>query len=313
MKFTDAQPKPTSGKYAIPIVEGTATYREPLIISVYGNESGGKSRLIGTAKGKIGLVPLERKSRMSVFRAAEESGRIVKVPAIDLIRSARASFIETHPSACITPESVKAGKTMDDKVAERIAEQRMEAKHKDIRADSPMPECCQRCYYRWHAQRIKSVAYTFADDDEIETIAIDTFGQFVDDMYFACYGRNEKIAPLDKKSFNREVIEFINAINHKHLILIHHEDTVWKDNKPTERTKPKNSFNKIGHFTNVVVRMTRNKLAVGDQPMYSLFLEDCQANPGLIDLRKPLLTDDLITFPNLAAMIYDGSDPEEWE
>lgn len=315
MKFTNTQPESSKPKdYSIPIVEGTADYCEPLVISVYGNESGGKSRLIGTAKGKVGLIPLERKSRMSALRAAEEFGRKVKLPAIDLIRASRGALIETVPSQCITAEMVRKGKNqMTDEQAEKAAERKMEEKTSEIGLDSPMPECCQRCYYRWHAKRIKSVAYRFADDDEISTIAIDTFGQFVDDMLFACYGRNEKIMPLDRKTFNREVVDFINAINHKHLILTHHQETVWKDNKPTTRTKPKNSFAKIGHFTNVVLRMMRNKDATGDQPMYELYLEDCQANPALINLRTPLLVDDMITFPNLAAMVYDDSEPEEWE
>jgi len=285
-------------------------YQEPLIIALFGNQASGKSRLIGTAPGPIGLVPLERKSRQSVLDAAQEFGRKVISPSIDLIRTERAMLLDTIPFACVTEDSPEfKAYGAEDKV--KKAEYAMQAKAKEMRLDSEMPMCCQRCYYRWHANREKAVALQMAERPDIQTIAIDTFGQFIDDMYFANYGRNDRIAPLDRKSFNREVVDFINAINHKNLILTHHSAEVYKDNKPTGKTKPKSTFSKLGHYVSVEIEMLRDydaikfnqkKLETQEaRTVYTMVMKDCQANPSIIGLE---LTDDMISFETLALQVY---------
>ena len=302
----------------IPIVEASAAYQEPLVLSVYGSPGSGKSRLIGSAPGDIGALPMEHKSRQSIIKSAQEFGKRVLFPDVDLVRSGRALMVENIPATCITADSYKQ---YNAELAEKHAEYAMGEKLKNLPLDGRCPECCQRCYYRWHVNRVKSVAYRMAEMDNIKTIAIDPFGQFVDDMLFACYGRNEKIMPLDRRTFNREVIDFINAINHKNLILSHHVDTVWKDNKPTNKTKPRNSFSRIGHFTSVVCELRRdddalkyNHLKQPDddpKPVYWMRVMDCQANAGLIGL--DLLTDDGVSFKNLAMAVYEDSDEAAWE
>lgn len=293
-------------------------YQEPLVIAMYGDRAGGKSRFIGTAPGAIGVLPMEHKSRQSILKAAQEFGKRVIMPEIDLIRSARAALVATMPHACVTAEDFHGMKLED---AVKSAERAMQEKAKQIPLDGEQPDCCQRCHYRWHVNRAKSVAFRMAERDDIRTIAIDTFGQFIDDVLFANYGRNEHIMPLDRKSFNREVADFINAIAHKNLILTHHSATVWKDNKPTGRTKPMSSFSKIGHYVSVEIEMTRDDEALKRnqdpkrpegkdiESVYTLTVKDCQANPELVGL--DLLFDEGINFQNLAALVYPDA-PDGW-
>lgn len=293
---------------SIQIFEVATYHQEPLVMVVYGAEGCGKSRLMGTAPSTIGVIPMERKSRRSVVQSALESGKRVVMPQIDLIRTSRAMLIATMPEACIDPLSYKNMKLED---AVKKAEGEMQRKAEKIPLDGESPSCCQRCYYRWHANRTKYVGYMMAAMPEVKTICIDTFGQFIDDILFANYGRNERIMPLDRKTFNREVSEFINDLSHKNLILSHHAAQIWKDNKPTSKTKPQSSFSKIGHYVSVVVKMSRNEDKAEGEGRYTLTVEDCQARASLIGME--LLMDDQITFKNLAMQVYEDSTDEDWE
>ncbi len=293
----------------IPLVEVSANgsaYQEPLIVSTFGDEGGGKSRLIGTAPGDIGVIPMEGKTRASVLKAAAEFGRKVIMPERDLIRTGNAMILAMLPAACVTEDRFKSMRPED---AVKTAEREMEEISKEIRLDGPQPDCCARHYYRWHINRVKSVAFRMADTPSIRTIGIDTFGQWVEDCLFANYGRTDKIMPLDKKSFNQEVRDFLNAISHKNLILTHHAAQIWEQNKPTNKYKPASSFAKIGHYTNVAVRQSRRKVPVDGEPTYTLSVLDCTANVGLIG--TDLLYDGDITFSNLANAVFEDA-PDGW-
>jgi hypothetical protein len=114
------------------------------------------------------------------------------------------------------------------------------------------------------------------------------------------------------------VRDFLNAISHKNLVLTHHSATVWVENKPTNRTKPANSFSKIGHYTSVAVCQTKNRNprrdpATGElmDPVYKLQVMDCTANAPLSGMYE--LTDENVTFSNLAMAVYPDSEFETWE
>jgi len=304
-----------AGTNSVALVEMTA-YQEPLIVSTYGLPGAGKSRLIGTAPSTIGVIPMEHKSRGSIIRMAQELGKKVIMPEIDMVRTGNPMLIAMLPDECVTATKF-AGKNYKQEDMEKLAQREMDAISKNIKIDGEQPACCSRHYYRWHVNRCKGVAFRMAVMDEIKTIAIDTFGQFCEDTLYACYGRVDKIMPMDRKVFNSEIRDFLNAISHKHLVLTHHSSTVWKDNKPTSQTKPTNSFSKIGHYTSVAVHQERNdnprKDKAGNllEAQYSLTVMDCQANASLIGLE--LLYDSDISFSNLALAVHEESAAEDWE
>jgi hypothetical protein len=251
---------------------------------------------------------MERKSRQTILHVARELGKHVIMPAEDLVRPARAALSTTMPDSCVTPEQFTGDIKLEDK--KRMAENAMQQKQTRAPLDSAAPTCCIRCYHRWHANRTKSVAFRMADDPSIRTIAIDTFGQLIDDILFANYGRADMIRPLDRKQFNRELVDFINQISHKNLIFTHHSAAVYKDEKKTDRTKPMSSWNKIEHYVTVVAEMTRTekKEYTSEGPetkiSWQLKVNDCQANVSLIGYE---LADEMITFSNLAYLVYPES------
>jgi hypothetical protein len=294
-----------SATQPIKLLEADGSYQEPLIVSTYGPEGSGKSAFCGTAPGAIGVLPTEHKSRQSILKSAEEHGKRVILPEIDLVRSSRPMLLDSMPAACVVAEGGRANWTPAAVAGE------MARIGKSMTLDGDTPSCCQQHFYRWHVGRAKSVLFRMYDMVEIKTIVIDTFGQLVEDLLFANYGRTDSIMPLDKKSFNQEVRDLLNNLSGKNLILTHHESAVWKDNKPTTRTKPTSSFNKLGHYTSVMIHQKRDvSKALGDG-RYVVTVDDCQANVELIGL--DLLVDEGIAFQNLAALVYPESSGGEWE
>ncbi len=289
-------------------------YQEPLVISLCGDEGSGKSRLLGTAQGKIGVVPTERKTRQSVLAAARECGRVVVLPDEDLIRTGNPMLTTFLRPQCVNQDDKRyAGWTLPD------IQKKMQEISAGIKLDEPQPVCCLRHNYRWFADREKRVAYEFAARDDIKTIGIDSFGATVEDICYANYGQG--VGTLDPKEFgfaprqdmNQEIRAFLNAITHKNVILTHHLSAVWKDGKPTKQMKPTSNFSKIGHYASVSAKMTLNKEARVDEgePRYVLSILDCQANASLIGL--DVLFDENITFQALAALVYEDSEPEDWQ
>lgn len=295
----------------IKLVEAAMDYQEPLVISTYGGPGSGKSRLAGTAPGAIGLIPTERKSRQTVLRTAAEFGRKVIVPEIDLIRTDNPMLLGMMAQSCVVVGDDKHKNWTPGQIQDEM--QRLSAL---IKLDSARPSCCQRHYFRWHVQRVKSVAFRMADDPSIRTIVIDTFGALVDDISYANYGITGVIDPKEfgfapREDMNKEVREFLNCISHKNLVLTHHSSDVWKDGKPTNQTKPMSAFSKIGHYTSVMLEQVRNDKVAGDGAgRYVCRVKDCQANASIIGL--DLLMDEDVSFATLAQQVYPESDPGFW-
>lgn len=305
------QPAPTPG---IRIVEAHDDYQEPLIVCTYGEPGSGKSTLAGSGPGTIGLVPTERKSRQSVIRAAEVWSRKVLMPDVDLIRTGNPMLVSILPDVCITEDMQKYKGWKPSEI---------QAEMQDIASKitllGPQPGCCKRHYYRWHVNRVKSVAFQFATMEEVKTIVVDTFGQMMIDISYANYGQAPGV--LDSKEFgfaprqdmNHEALDFLNQICCKNVVLTHHAAGVWKDNVPVKgQTKPDCKFNKVGHHTSIMIEQWGpSSIPVGQTHRYGLIVKDCQANASLIG-RRDLLYDEDINLPNLALEVYKGSDPAFW-
>lgn len=316
------QPVPVNGTPAtstVRLVEAsTSSYQEPLIVAVYGDAGVGKSRLLGTAPGAVGLVPMEHKARQSVLRAAEEFGQRVIMPEVDLVRSGNPMLTAILPPCCVHPDLPEFRNVDKSKLGPYIQERMQEIADK-IKLDSERPTCCKRHYYRWHVNRVKSVAFRMLEHSAIRTIGIDTCSAFVDDTSFANYGIAQGL--LDPKEYgfaprqdiNNELREFFNAMSVKNMVLTFQSTGVWRNGQPTGKTKPMCNWGKLDHFVSVQVEMTRDDDAIksGRTPVYRMTVKDCQANASLIG--QEILTDDEITFGNLAMRVYPDSRPETWE
>jgi hypothetical protein len=340
---------PAAPNWLIEAVVGA--YQEPLIIATYGDPGSGKSRLAGTAPSIIGLVPTEHKAKQTILTTAAEFGRQVILPKIDLVRASTDAMVTAMlPSSCLNPEQDDF-KGMDPKKVGPYIQELMQKISEGISITSERPTCCKRHCYRWHVNRAKYVILQMAAHPDIKSIVIDSFGTFVQDVQYANYGVSGKIDASEfgfapREDMNAELRELMNAINHKHLILTHHSNTVWLNNKPTNKTKPLSAWSKLGHDITVMIEQTRdddailrNRVrqeemkswllagwtikdmkaakargeAVADcdiEKVYKLSVKDCPANAGIIGM--DLMVDEENTFQALAMAVYPDSQPEVW-
>jgi hypothetical protein len=298
LKLTNVQPT------TIKLVPAKPDFQEPLVVCLSGKGGSGKSRFTGTAP-RLGLIATETKTKQSAIRAAMEMGFPTPlIPDQEMIRGANPMLLAALPKTCIVIGDAKhVGWTpgaLQDAMQE-IADK--------ITVDSPYPECCQRHYYRWHVNRMKAVAYMMAAESTVETIGVDSFGAFVDDVSYANYGLTGVIDPKDfgfapREDMNKEIREFLNAISHKHLVLTHHLKPVWLGGKPTSKFKPESQFSGMEYFQSVSLEMRRE-----DDGTYIAKVMDCQANVSLIG--QDVLAGESITFGNLFRMVYPDA-VDQW-
>ena len=307
MKTTNIPQSTTSGTGSgsgspIRLVEATGIYQEPLIVCTCGEWGSGKSRLIGTARN-LALMPMDAKSKGTITRTCEQLGYPMPLlPNQDMIRVSNPMLLSRLPNTCIVIGDAKhkgmtPGQLQDE--MQDIAD--------TIKIDSPSPICCRRHFFRWHVERVKYAVFLMAADPRVKTIGIDPFGQFVEDVSYANYGLTGVIDPKEfgfapRQDMNTEIRQFLNAINHKNLILTHHIKQVWKDGKPTNKYKPESQFSGIGYYANIMVEQSCDESKPEGEGRYMLRVNDCQANASLIGL--DLLSDEGITFTNLAECVF---------
>lgn len=184
-----------------------------------------------------------------------------------------------------------------------------------------MEDKAAKTYYAKHVDSVMRAAYTLAQHPDVQTIVIDDFSQLCEDVLFKHYGRTWRIMPRDRGPFNQDIIDLINAISSKHVILPHKQSEIWTggdEGKPTGKFKAK-GFGEIGYHCSVVVEMKKNPNwsengnHSGPPWKWSMDIKDCQANPELEGPQgKDLLQDDMINFTQLACAIYPDADPKEF-
>lgn len=250
-----------------------------LVIGLFGPQGSGKTRFCATAPDPIGVIPLDRKSRYTMAKTMEEFGKVVVMPEKDFIRHENPIKLSTL--------SIDEAKT----------------------------------YYKEHLKRIYDACFKLLAHKDIRTIVIDTGTQLWEDILFKHYGRNQRIMPRDRGPANQDIIDFMNAMSGKHLILTHKAAEIWTGDgdsgKPSGQFRA-SGFNSLGYHATVVVEMKKNILydsnsgqGGGKSWKWSLDVKDCQAMPELEGPQgKDLLTDDAISFSNLAVSIYPESAEE---
>ncbi len=261
---------------------------DALAIMLFGEQGSGKTRFLTTAPDPIGIVPLDRKTRKTVERIANEFGKTVVMPKEDFVRVDNPMRLALLKPTC--------GQSIESKLEDKVPKL-----------------CCAIHYYRWHVNRIKAAAFKLYAHPEIRTIGIDTGTQLWEDILFAHYGRSERIMPRDRGPANQEMIDFLNALSGKHLIMTHKAREVWRNDKPTGKYEWA-GFAHLGYHSNVIAECVCDETkAEGEEDRFRMSVVMCQDNPSIQGPGgRNLLTDDQISFQTLAYAIYPDSDPEQW-
>lgn len=232
--------------------------------------------------------------------------------------SGKTRFCTTAPDPIgFIPLDRKARKTVH-KVAKEMGKVVLMPEDDFIRVAKPMELAVMgtedaKKYYRKHVNAIKEAAFTLYAHPLIRTICIDTGTQLWEDILFANFGRAERIMPRDRGSANQEMIDFLNALSGKNLIITHKAREIWKNDKPSGKFECA-GFSHIGYHVNVLCEcVCDDKKEAGEEGRFNLSVHLCQDNP---DIQGPggknLLSDDQITFQYLAMQMFPEDDMERW-
>lgn len=268
-----------------------ASYQEPFAVACYGNAGSGKTRLMTTQPGVVGVVPLNRKTKQTVVETAKAFDKKIVLPKFDLIRSTNPMKFARLAASC--------------------------EKFVNVDIYRNQPECCAIHNGRWAIDRAKQAALDMLP--KADSIGIDGFDIFTEDMLTAHFGRTQRIMARDRGPFNKEMIEFLTALSGKHLVLTMGEKQVWVNDKPTNRFDWA-GWTHLNYHTSLIVHMKvredydeRKAATSADYWRWSLDVVLSQANPALMGpAGEDLLTDDAITFPQLALKVFPESSYEDW-
>ena len=115
-------------------------------------------------------------------------------------------------------------------------------------------------------KRATDLLMKLCDNPNIESIVIDRASQIYDYILFAHFGRRNQIDSKLRAPADQDMIDLINALSFKNLVLIHKASEIWKDTGQTDKMgraiqapigkfKP-DGFNKVGRFVTAVIELT---------------------------------------------------------
>lgn len=220
------------------VIEGCATNPGPddkPCISIHGLEGCGKTRFAATAPDPIGLLALDKKSKRTFAKIAEELG---------------ITYIANTEPILSDKDAIKLA--LSDNVEE-------------------IKEAYKRVY-----EKTLTMGMKFAAHRDIQTIVVDTTSQLFEYIMFSHFGRRNQIKPTSRSAPNQDMIDFINALRAKNVVLIHRSKEIWKNTgkyaangEPIKEPSGKfeqDGFRGIGGFCTAVVEMTNNKTVVVPPP-----------------------------------------------
>lgn len=255
-------------------------------LSIYGIEGVGKTRLAITAPDPIGLLALDKKSKRTAEAIGAQLGKTI--------------IANTHPF-------------LSDTAALKIAMLPEELDDKKIQESNE--KVIKEVYLKAFGDMCDT-AMNFAAHPDIETIVVDTSTQLFDWIMFKNFGRKNKIPPVSRSVPNQDMIDFVNALRSKHLILIHRSKEIWKNTGKTDRNgdpikEPSGKyelegFSKIGGFVTSTIELTNNKAPTDDlDKKFRARVVTCQTNPLLegMDLSEYGVKGDGITWESLALVM----------
>lgn len=264
------------------IIDGFTTDLTPddkPAISVYGQEGVGKTRFAATAPDPIGLLALDKKSKRTFQKVAQAMGKKVLVNKSDYISG---------------KDAIKLAMLDSEVVAER----------KQIKE-----------FYGGLFKKIMDTGLALAAHPEIETIVVDTATQLWDWIMFSHFGRRNQIESFQRGAPNQDMIDLINALRSKNLVLIHRASEEWKDTGEVDSQGRKkqapsgkfkaDGFTRMGYFATVIAELTSAPKAVSADDKYKIKLVRCQPNSLLEgqNMDEYSLCGENITWDNLMAVI----------
>jgi hypothetical protein len=126
--------------------------------------------------------------------------------------------------------------------------------------------------------RVFDMGMAVAEHKDVESVVVDDGSQLFDWILFSHFGRRNQIESYMRGAPNNDMIEFVNAMGGKNLVMICRGQDIWadtgevdKDGKkkqaPTGKLRPE-GFGKIGKFMTAVIELTatRKKLINTDEP-----------------------------------------------
>lgn len=205
-------------------------------IGVYGVEGTGKTRFAATAPGPIGLLALDKKSKRTFLEIA----------------TARETLVISNDKPLMTDaQAIKMAMTNGD----------------DPRGLAEIKQA-----YEAVVQAVFDLGMAYAKHPEIKTIVVDTNSQFFDWILFSHFGRRNQIPPISRGAANQDMIDFVNALRSKNLVLIHRSKEIWKPTgatdgggKPIREPSGKyeaDGFKNIGAFLTASLELTSKRVKV---------------------------------------------------
>lgn len=165
-------------------------------------------------------------------------------------------------------------------------------------------------------KKVFDQAVALSAHPDVESIVIDRASQLFDMILFSHFGRRNQIETYQRGAANQDMIDLINALSTKNLVLIHKSSEIWKDTgevdkqgrkkqAPTGKFKP-DGFNQVGRFVTAVVELSAKRGKVeGLDEKYRLKVITCKGNTLLegSDLAEYGVKGEEITWDNLMTVI----------
>ncbi len=177
------------------------------------------------------------------------------------------------------------------------------------------PEVVKKLYTK-AVKQVFEQAVKLAEHPEVESIVIDRASQLFDMILFSHFGRRNQIETFQRGAVNQDMIDFINALSGKNLVLIHKATEIWKDTgevdkqgrkkqAPSGKFKP-DGFNQVGRFVTAVVELTSKRTKVESlDEKYRLKVITCKGRTLLegSDLAEYGVKGEGISWDNLMTVI----------
>lgn len=289
----------TSSGFSLSISSKVESSESKIIAIDFGADHSGKSTFGASGPELVAYIPLDRKTRYSAKKKAQELGRPLLIPDDD--------FVDEHN---------KGARARWRSTEKALSESELAKANEETKQT-----------YRALVNKIKEVTLACHDHPDVQLIQIDLFKYLWVYMCYAHYGRTGHLIKKvtggkmykDTSQAADELRDFVTSLTSKHLILTHPAKAEYLKNNPTGKDTW-DGYKLLGHDANVVIEHLRNGKYDPDSSKdekswhYGLNVVKCLQNPELeIDTGDvPLLTDDMISFPMLASMVFPEIDPEEF-